>query len=214
MIARGVPVRALMLLLSTLVLPTALYAVEEPDFAVVAATEAFEIRRYAPYIVAETDVDASFDGAGNRGFRVLASYIFGENTSRASIDMTAPVTQRASERIAMTAPVLQRADSGEASQRWIIGFVMPAEHTLESLPEPVNGEIMMREVPARLVAVRRYNGRWTEARFREHEQALREALAESAWRMVGDVEYARYDPPFKPWFLRRNEVMAEVVRAD
>ena len=205
--------RALILLLTTVFASSALHAVEEPDFTIVAASDAFEVRRYAPYIVAETDVAATVDGAGNRGFRVLAGYIFGENTSRARIDMTAPVTQRAGERIAMTAPVLQRAGTEDAEQHWVIGFVMPAEFTLETLPEPQSDRIRMREVPARFVAVRRYTGRWTEARFREHEQSLREALAGSAWRMIGDVEYARYDPPFKPWFLRRNEVMVEVARA-
>ena len=206
--------RALLLLLLLSCAPIALHAVEEPDFTVVVSTDAFEIRRCAPYIVAETEVEASFDAAGNRGFRVLAGYIFGDNVSRARIDMTAPVTQRRSERIAMTAPVLQRAGEQAEGAPFVIGFVMPEEYTLDTLPEPESDRIRMREVPARFVAARRYSGRWTEARFREHEQALRDALADSAWRIVGNVEYARYDPPFKPWFLRRNEVMVEVARAD
>jgi len=207
-------VRALLLLLLLSFAPIALHAVEEPDFTVVVTTDAFEIRRYAPYIVAETEVGADFDAAGNRGFRVLAGYIFGDNVSRARIDMTAPVTQRRSERIAMTAPVLQRAGEQAEGAPFVIGFVMPEEYTLDTLPEPESDRIRMREVPARFVAARRYSGRWTEARLRKHEQALRDALVDSAWRVVGSVEYARYDPPFKPWFLCRNEVMVEVARAD
>lgn len=200
-------------------------AIEEPRFEVVDATDAFELRAYAPFLVAETVVDADFDGAGNQGFRRLADFIFGNNRARTEIEMTAPVTQRPSAKIAMTAPVLQRgsaegAGAGgvggdvEGDERFVVGFVMPAEYTVDTLPEPVRDDVAIREAPPRLVAARRYSGRWSETRFREHEAELRAALAEAGLRPVADAEYARYDPPFMPWFLRRNEVLIEVERVD
>ena len=194
-----------------LCLPMAAAAIEEPGFAVLERHEAFELRRYEPFVVAETVVEADFEGAGNRGFRVLADYIFGNNAARDEIDMTAPVTQRASVEIDMTAPVLQREGAGE---RHVIGFVMPEPYTLATLPAPMTDAIAFREVPERLVAARRYSGRWNEARFREQETALRDALAEHGLEAVAPPEYARYDPPFMPWFMRRNEVLIEVRRID
>jgi hypothetical protein len=73
--------------------------------------------------------------------------------------------------------------------------------------------VTVREVPRRLVATWRYSGRWTEARFREEEQQLRRELAARGLVATGDAEIARYNPPFMPTFLRRNEVLIPVRRA-
>src|SRR5512143_3703045 len=85
-------------------------AIDEPGYTVVRTDDAFEVRRYEPYIVAETVVDAAAEDAGNQGFRILAGYIFGQNQGARKIEMTAPVTQ-APTTIAMTAPVTQSATS-------------------------------------------------------------------------------------------------------
>lgn len=168
-------------------------AAEEPRFDVVQAYEDFELRSYAPFVVAETEVEGAFENAGNAGFRVLFRYIDRGNARSESISMTAPVTQR------------------ETGAKAVVGFVMPDSYTLDTLPAPADDRIRMREVPARRVAAMRYSGTWSEARYREHEAALRAALAREGLRAVGEPIWARYNAPFVPWFLRRNEVLIEVA---
>jgi hypothetical protein len=168
-------------------------AAEEPHFDVVQAYEDFELRSYAPFVVAETEVEGAFENAGNAGFRVLFRYIDRGNARSESISMTAPVTQRVS------------------GAKAVVGFVMPDSYTLDTLPAPADDRIRMREVPARRVAAMRYSGTWSEARYREHEAALRAALAREGLRAVGEPIWARYNAPFVPWFLRRNEVLIEVA---
>ena len=168
-------------------------ASEEPRFEVVRAYGDFELRRYAPFVIAETAVDGDFEDAGNAGFRVLFRYIDRGNTRSESIPMTAPVTQRAAE------------------GKTVVGFVMPESYTLDTLPAPADARIRMREVPERLVAALRYSGGWSEDRYREHEGALRRALAREGLLATGEPIWARYNAPFVPWFLRRNEVLIEVA---
>lgn len=196
------------------VLPGAAVAYEQPVYEVLEKREDFEIRRYAPYLVAETEVSGTFRSTGNEAFRRLAGYLFGDNRSREKMSMTAPVTQEpssASEKMEMTAPVTQVR--GDASGSYVFAFVMPSKYTRETLPEPVDARIRIREVPARTVAARRFSGTWRGERFVENETALLAALAAAGFETIGAPMYARYDAPFKPWFLRRNEVMIEVRAA-
>lgn len=203
----------LLFLLLNLGVPTAM-AIEEPAYEVVRSDPAFELRRYAPFIVAETEVEGPFDKAGNRAFGILAGYIFGDNRARTKIEMTAPVSQRpaASERIEMTAPVSQRPGATEG--RFLITFAMPARFSLETLPEPTDPRVRLRQEPARLIAARRYSGRWTESRYREQERALLAALGAAGLRPIGEPIYARYNSPFSLWFNRRNEVLVQVAAPD
>ncbi len=190
-------------------------AVEEPDYTVVRTFADFELRRYPPYAVAETEVAGPFDEAGNQAFRILAGYIFGDNRADAKIEMTAPVSQRPAtgegERIEMTAPVVQRPASGTAGETFVVSFVMPDRFTLDTLPEPVDPRVRLREEPGKLMAVRRYSGRWTETRYRENETRLLRAVEEAGLRPLAAPVYARYNSPFSLWFMRRNEVMVEVA---
>ncbi|MCF7985420.1 MAG: heme-binding protein [Thiohalocapsa sp.] len=198
-------------------------AIEEPAFEVIETYPAFELRRYAPYLVAETEVTGNFGNAGNRGFRRLAGYIFGDNRGERKIEMTAPVNQRPADKqgqvIDMTAPVTQRPradaepnDAPDDAERFVISFVMPEQFTLETLPRPTDPTITFREVPERLMAVRRYSGTWSERNYRENERALLSALPAAGLSAVSEPVYARYNSPFSLWFLRRNEVMVEVER--
>ena len=128
---------------------------EEPPFTVERTVGGVEIRRYEPRTAAETTIDADEEKARSEGFRRLAGYIFGGNTTKTKIAMTAPVSQQQSEKIAMTAPVAaQRADSGE----WVIRFFMPSEYTLETLPTPNDERVRVVNVPAERVAVLRFSG--------------------------------------------------------
>jgi hypothetical protein len=180
-------------------------AIDEPSHAVVRSTETFEVRRYQPYLVAETFVDATAGEAGNQGFRILAGYIFGGNKGARKIEMTAPVAQSPTK-IAMTAPVAQIASGGG----YTIQFAMPREWTLQTLPEPNDSRVMLREVPARTVAVIRYSGTSSQGLYDENLKKLKDALGQDGIKWRGEPTWARYDPPWTPWFLRRNEIWLEI----
>ena len=166
-----------------------------------------EVRRYPRHVVAQTTVTASFDGAGSAAFRRLFRYIAGQNRGTANIAMTAPVTQQGdSQKVAMTAPVTQ---SG-SDDRYIVAFVLPADLTIDTAPEPTNPDVVLREVPERLSVAVTFSGRGSEQAFREHEAKLLATILQAGLEPVGERRYARFDPPYKPWFLRRNEVVQDV----
>lgn len=212
--AAAVPAALVLALLLGFVAELAV-AVDEAAYEVVKRYEAFELRRYAPYVVAEITVEAGFRGAGGEAFRPLARFIGGANEARREIPMTAPVEQQPEargQRIPMTAPVTQApVDAGQG--RYRVAFIMPAAMTLATTPVPTDPRIELRAVPERTMAVRRYGGSWSEKRYQEHEEALRAAIDEAGLEPAGDPVWARYQGPFTPWFLRRNEVMIEVTGA-
>ena len=182
-------------------------AIEEVPCTVIEQNGAFELRQYSPHIVAETMVEGAFDQVGNEGFRRLANYINGENRSRQSIAMTAPVSQEAQpEKIAMTAPVGQE----KSGDRWRITFVMPTKYTLDSLPEPVDSRIELKQEPGRLMAAVRYSGTWSRKRYDENKERLLAWIEERGFKQTAEPVWARYNPPFMPWFLRRNEILIPV----
>jgi hypothetical protein len=186
---------------------TSALAVEEAEYTVLRAEGAFELREYAPSIVAETVVDASFEDAGNRAFRRLFRYIDGANSGGREIAMTAPVSQaRAGEKIAMTAPVTQQP----AGDGWAVSFMMPAEWTMETLPRPDDPTVVLRPIPAYRAAAVRYSGFWSERGYGEHLAELRTWIESQGLEASGEPVWARYDPPFKPWFMRRNEILIPV----
>ena len=181
--------------------------VEKPSYEVVRKDGDFELRDYGSTIVAETRVDASLEEAGGEAFDRLFGYISGDNRGETSISMTSPVTQTAaSEEIEMTAPVEQRqTDSG-----WAVAFIMPSSYTLETLPKPTNPKVTLKTVPARRVAVIEYSGTWTEKRYQQHVDKLEKWIAQQRLKIEGQPVWARYNPPFTPWFLRHNEIMLPV----
>ncbi len=187
-------------------------AIEEPAFEVLAERDGYEVRAYDPYVVAEVIVTGEFKDSGNQAFRILADYIFGNNTGDTKMAMTAPVESRDEEegtKMAMTAPVLS-TEAEDDTQSFRYAFVMERKYTLETVPKPRDERITLREVPARTVAVHQYSGFWSESNYQEHKTALLEALQRDAVQLSGKPYLARYNPPFTPWFLRRNEVIVEV----
>lgn len=185
------------------------HAVEEPQWSLVYEDGPFAIRDYAPTVVAETRAAGPRGTAINEGFRRLARYIFGGNAGSREIAMTAPVAQTASgERIAMTAPVAQAA-SGDG---WVITFYMPPGSRLEEMPRPLDDSVVLREEPARRVAVVRFSGLATQDNLARHAAELRQRVEAHGDVAAGDVSYAFYDPPWTlPW-TRRNEVMIALDR--
>ncbi len=182
-------------------------AIEKAKYTVVEKEDDFELRQYESRIVAETYVTGSLKDSGNDGFRRLYNYITGDNKIKQSISMTAPVGQEAgSEKIAMTAPVNQE----KKDSQWRITFLMPSEYTLETLPEPTDERVKLLEEPGRLMAAVRYSGTWSEASYQENKSLLEEYIEKRGWTPKGAAVWARYDPPFMPWFLRRNEVLIPI----
>lgn len=183
------------------------WAVEEAEYEVIRTAGEFEVREYAPSLVAEVVVDEPFEDAGNKAFRPLFNYIDGNNRSQQKIAMTAPVSQQKStEKIAMTAPVSQtRSDAG-----WTVSFMMPAEFTAQTIPLPEDPRVTLREVPAWRAVVIRYSGTWSQARYQEHLDQLMEWVGEQGLEPGGDPIWARYNGPFTPWFLRRNEILLPI----
>ncbi|MEM7662036.1 MAG: heme-binding protein [Pseudomonadota bacterium] len=187
-------------------------ATEEPPHTVVVDDGKFQIRSYEPAIVAEVEVTGDMRRAGNSGFRPLADFIFGNNTARTDIEMTAPVTRTAaSQKIEMTAPVTRVENSADA---WTVTFFMPDEFTMDTLPEPNNPDVSIREIPGEMIASVRFAGRGREKTFREKEIDLEAWMSEQGYRATGPARYAGYNAPFVPGPFRRNEVMIPVEKVD
>jgi len=186
---------ALLLVFGLLLTPAAA-AIETPDFDVVDTLgETIEVRCYPAMQLATTVVEGPQGSVGNKAFRRLAGYIFGDN--------------QAQQKIAMTAPVMQ---SRMSEQAYEVAFVMPA--ALTEAPEP-DSSLVRLEARSLLVAVTTYKGGWSERRYSEHLAGLSDTLSGQAeWMPAGGPIWARYDPPFKPWFLRTNEIMLPVMPAD
>lgn len=180
-------------------------AIEEPTYQVLEIFPEFELRRYSPTLVAETEVSGDFEGAGNQAFRRLADFIFGNNVAGARIEMTAPVTQRPA-----TDPAGSQTIAAEPQGDYRLSFVMPARFNAETLPAPKDPSIEIRGEPSRTLAARRYSGRWSWENYRDNEAVLLEAVRAAGLTPVGPTLYARYNAPYVPWFLRRNEVLVEV----
>jgi hypothetical protein len=198
-----------LLTVSSLLVAKSAIAVEKAKYAVLEKEDDFEIRQYDPQIVAETFVASNLEEAGNEGFRRLYAYISGGNKKKQSISMTAPVGQEnSSEKIAMTAPVSQE----KKDDRWRVTFLMPAEYTREMLPEPDDERVKLAEEPGRLMAAVKYSGTWSEEGYLKNKALLEEYIRTRGLTKAGAAVWARYDPPFMPWFLRRNEVLIPVER--
>ena len=185
-------------------------AIESPRYQTVHKDNKVEIREYEEYILAEVEIDGDFSSALQKGFRVLADYIFGGNTSKAHIKMTVPVTQQAagSEKIEMTAHVT--SSPVEEGKKYIIAFTMPSKYTLETLPDPANKTISFRKVAKHRVATLRFSGNLNSKLATRKAKELETLLQENKYSKKSGFVFAQYNPPWIPGLFRRNEVLAEV----
>lgn len=196
------------------------HSVKTPSYSVVEEREGYEVRLYEPYILARVEVSGTYEEALNEGFRILADYIFGNNTRQTGMAMTAPVIEGASEKMAMTAPVIvtdnevlaMTAPVIESSQETgrIVSFVMPFEYTLETLPKPNNPRIEIVPQEARKVAVIRFSWFRSGERVAEKKQELLSLLERDSVTIKGMPEYAGYNAPFTAPWLNRNEILVEI----
>jgi len=179
---------------------------ETPKYSVIKKQKEIEIRQYPAYIQAEVDVDGSqYKSAIEKGFDVLAGYIFGNNISKQKIEMTTPVQASRSEKIAMTTPVTV---TGESS--FTVAFIMPSGYTLETLPKPKDSRVHFKILPARTLAAIRFSGFFQQNTISKNKQILGHWLHEQGIITEGDYIVAGYNPPWVPGFLARNEVMIQV----
>ena len=185
-------------------------AVETPPHKTVVRDGDYELRDYPDLVVAEVTVDGEQKAAANKGFRLLAAYIFGANRKRQDIAMTAPVAQQpAGEAIAMTAPVAQVPG---AAGTWVVRFTMPSQWSLQTLPVPDNPAVTLRNTEPARFAVLRFSGLAKPDDVRERSAELLAWAKARKLRVAGPVSLAQYNPPWTLWFMRRNEVMVEVAR--
>ncbi|QQR54999.1 heme-binding protein [Candidatus Peregrinibacteria bacterium] len=180
--------------------------VETLSYTVLSSDKEYEIRELPEHIIAETTVSGNFDDASGEAFNILAGYIFGNNEKKQSISMTSPVVENEYKKIAMTAPVVEQ-DSG-ANQK-IFSFVMPAEYTMETLPEPLDKRITIKKVESKKIAVLTFSGFYSEKKINEKKQLLKQYLDRDGLE-YSTVSWAGYNPPWTPPFMRRLEVWAEL----
>ena len=183
-------------------------AIEEPKFEVLLTDGAFEIRKYAPYIVAETMVEGDMDQASSKGFRLIADYIFGNNQA---------VSSASSEKIAMTAPVTMSSANNStgdinmtASNKWRVHFVMPSQYSMANIPQPKNADVKLREIPGKNFAVNSYTGFNNQARVQTKTDELNAWVIAQKMKTLSSPQLSRYDPPWTLPMFRRNEIMIEI----
>lgn len=185
-------------------------ALEEPEYQIIKNTPDFEIRYYNEYLVAEVTLTGDFTSSGNQAFKVLAGYIFGANQASTKMKMTAPVESQAisiSEEMKMTAPVMSVDNN---SNEHVYRFVMEKKYTLDTLPTPNDKRIRLIKVTPRFMAVKKFSGRWSEKNYQKSEKLLLKSLNLEKIETIGLPIFARYNAPFVPWFLRRNEIMIQI----
>jgi hypothetical protein len=190
-----------------LIFAGAVMATEEPKYSVLEKEPPFEVRAYAPMIIAEVQVEGGLDEASSQGFRLIAAYIFGQNQVSEKIAMTAPVMvedqKQKSAKIAMTAPVGIESSAG----KWTVSFIMPAEYTMETIPKPMNPQVQLRQIPAVKKAVISFTGFYNQQKVAEKTLELEQWMKLRNLQASGAPNFSRYNPPWTLPFMRRNEVM-------
>jgi hypothetical protein len=174
-------------------------ALETLTYDVLRTEGDIEIRRYEPHLLATVEVEGKFSKAGSLGFRPLFDYISGDNNE--------------AEKIAMTAPVLQQANASadqSKSGQWFISFVVPSEFNQQNVPAPSGGGVRITAQPELVVAAIKYSGGWSQQNYEAHELLLLNGLNAMNLSACGTPRWARYDPPFMPWFLRKNEILIPI----
>jgi hypothetical protein len=190
--------KPLFALLLFLLLSGKAMAIEEPKFEVILSEGQYEVRRYAPMLIAETLADGDMDEASNKGFRVIADFIFGNNQ----------MADASSEKIAMTAPVTVESQS---NNEWRVNFVMPSRYTLETIPKPKNSAVRLKEISSKTFVVLKYSGFNTIAKVEAKTQEAKEWALQKNFKIIGIPQLSRYDPPWTLPMFRRNEIMVEVL---
>ena len=210
----NISISRLLVFLTSILIASTVMATEEPQFSIIEKSEPFELRSYAPQLIAEVKVEGDLDTASSQGFRLIAAFIFGQNQVSEKISMTAPVAIETAQstKIAMTVPVGIEAskDPAKGVSQWVFSFVMPSEYTMATLPKPLNPLVSIRELPAQRRAAITFSGFYNEAKVLEKTKALEDWIKSKQWQSIGNPQFARYNPPWSIPFMRRNEILITV----
>lgn len=186
-------------------------ATEQPSYTASQQSGPIEVRQYGSMVAAEVSVAGDRETASSAGFRALAGYIFGGNSGKKSIAMTAPVVQAQAEAkgqsIAMTAPVMQSGDGKE----WTVRFIMPKAMTMQNLPTPNNPQVKLVPLKPASFAAIRFSGSARETDIQRHTKLLQDYMSARSLKATGPASLARYDPPWTPAMMRRNEIMIPIA---
>ena len=199
------------LIFASLLIANRAMATEQPSYTASQQSGPIEVRQYGSMVAAEVSVAGDRETASSAGFRALAGYIFGGNSGKKSIAMTAPVVQAQAQgkgqSIAMTAPVMQTGDGKE----WTVRFIMPKAMTLQNLPTPNNPQVKLVPLKPASFAAIRFSGSAREADIQRQTKLLQDYMAARSMKAAGPASLARYDPPWTPSMMRRNEIMIPIA---
>lgn len=169
----------------------------------------YELRRYHPCVVAEVSVSSDFQSAGSAGFQLLFNYIAGANHSSTKVAMTSPVIQQPGLKIDVNEPAIEL----EEGTMHKVAFVMPGEFkTAAELPIPNDSRVTLKQLPEELVVIDRFSGKWTHTIYQQRLTKLLTTVTEAGYSATGTPRFARFNPPWTPTFLRRNEIQLPVNR--
>jgi len=164
---------------------------ETAPYKVIESEGRFEIRQYEAFYTAAVE-DTKLDGSN--GFNQIFDYISGNNADQ--------------KKISMTTPVFNELGKDKTSTE----FVMPTTFDQTTLPKPANPKVNIKRVESRVAAVMTFSGSVNEQKIKIYETELLEWIRQKDLQPSGNFRLARYNPPFMPPFLRRNEIMIDVIK--
>ena len=166
---------------------------EKLPYTLVSKLGDIEIRQYPAHLLVQVREPGEFFKAGNRAFQPLFNYITGSNVSN--------------QKIAMTAPVLQEVVGDDSH---LVSFVMPKDFDLESIPAPSSQRVSIVQIGEHFAAAIKFSGSWNSQRFEDKGKELLAAVKSAGLVTIGSLYWARFDPPFKPGFMKHNEVLIKI----
>lgn len=180
---------------------------ETPQYVVLGERTGYEVRRYPEVILASITVEGDIVGSMSKAFRPLAKYIGGENGREKEISMTAPV---------IAVPVEAQDESAQSRQdfdgsEFVVSFIMPSSfESAASLPQPRNERVRIHVMQDTTVAAVRFSGFGSSTKMVTRLEELKKRVADDGYQIVGSPIFAKYDPPWRlPW-KRRNEVLIPI----
>ena len=168
--------------------------VEKVRYTVIEKMNDFEIRKYPELVL------ALVEGDDNRAFGILFNYISGNNKIQEKIKMTAPVIN--SKKIEMTTPVISKDD--------YMAFIMPSKYDKNNIPIPLDQNLKIKIEPERKLAVIRFSGYTSKNKIKKFKEKLFLELKSNNIKIKGEPLLMRYNSPFAPPFIRRNEIGVEI----
>jgi hypothetical protein len=167
---------------------------EEQPYTLISKEKGFEIRHYPSYVLVQVQTQGEFSRAASMAFRPLVNYISGSNQTR--------------EKFAMTAPVIHAPD--KQAKNHIVSFVLPKDVSIKDIPLPADAQVSTIQVDPHYAAAIKFRGLAGYEHFKSFGDKLLNSIKAGGLSPDGDPYYARFDPPWKPGILRRNEAIVSL----